>query len=84
MHFVYILKSEKDRNLYIGCTGDLHNRLRLHQSGKVLSTKSRLPVRLIYSEEYIDKYSAYKMEGFYKTAVGKRALKKKIKNWGIV
>ena len=78
MHIVYVLKSEKDNNLYIGCTSNLQNRLNEHLSGNVLSTKSRLPINLIYKEEYQDKYEAYRMERFYKTAKGKKVLKEKI------
>lgn len=51
----------------------------MHEQGKVFSTKNRLPVELIYHETYDDKYEAFKMERFYKTAKGKRILKNKIK-----
>ena len=84
MQIVYVLQSAKDNNLYIGCTSNLKNRLISHLSGRVLSTKSRLPLKLVYKEEYTDKYEAYRMERFYKTAVGKRVLRKNINNWGIV
>ena len=79
MHTVYVLKSLSDGNLYIGCTSDIENRLKLHRSGKVRSTKSRLPVELIYSENFTDKYEAFFTERLYKSAKGKRELLKKIK-----
>ncbi|MCA9346489.1 GIY-YIG nuclease family protein, partial [Candidatus Saccharibacteria bacterium] len=41
MHYVYILTSKKDGNLYIGCTKDLQNRFREHNDGRVKSTKDR-------------------------------------------
>ena len=78
MHTVYVLRSEKDNNLYIGCTSDLEKRITLHQSGKVFATKSRLPIKLIYSESFEDKYDAFFTERFYKTAKGKRELMKKL------
>ena len=77
MHYVYVLKSVRDDDLYIGCTHDLERRVEAHNLGLVRSTKGRRPLRLIYKEEYKDKYSAYKMERFYKTAKGKKALKSK-------
>jgi hypothetical protein len=43
---------------------------------KFFSTKNILPLTLIYSEFYNDKYEAYRIERFYKTAKGKRKLKK--------
>ncbi|MFZ2521883.1 MAG: GIY-YIG nuclease family protein [Minisyncoccia bacterium] len=50
MFYVYILKSEKDNNLYTGYTNDLKRRLIEHNSGKSKSTKSRKPFELIYYE----------------------------------
>lgn len=79
MHFVYVLKSEKDGDLYIGCTSDIAKRLQLHNAGAVRSTKSRRPFALLYTERYADTYEAFRMERFYKTAKGKRALAKKMK-----
>ncbi len=43
-YFVYVLKSEKDGNFYVGYTADLKNRLKCHIEGKVHSTKNRLPL----------------------------------------
>lgn len=83
MHYVYVLKSLKDKKWYIGCTNDIYKRVREHQSGKVRSTKHRLPVELIYKEAYSDVYEAFCNERFYKTAKGKRQLKEKI-HWEIV
>ena len=53
-HFyhVYILKSEKDGNLYIGITPNLIKRLEQHNNGKVKSTKYRRPLLLVYYESY--------------------------------
>ncbi|MBI4088359.1 GIY-YIG nuclease family protein [Candidatus Kaiserbacteria bacterium] len=85
MHFVYVLRSAKDGNLYIGCTVDVSKRLKEHNDGRVRSTKSRKPFDLLYTEEYPDKYEAFRMERFYKTPKGKRQVKEKIeKHWGIV
>ncbi|OHB59250.1 MAG: hypothetical protein A2173_09860 [Planctomycetes bacterium RBG_13_44_8b] len=52
MYYVYILKSRKDYNFYIGSTNDLKRRMREHKSGLVFSTKSRKPLQLIYYEAY--------------------------------
>lgn len=53
MFFVYILKSSKDREWYIGSTNDLERRIEEHNSGKVPSTKSRIPLKIIYYEAYL-------------------------------
>ena len=84
MYSVYVLKSEKDGNLYVGCTSDIGKRIQRHNSGKVSSTKGRRPFILIFKEDYSDKYLAYNNERYYKTAKGKKELKEKIKHCGIV
>ncbi len=84
MHTVYVLKSLKDDDLYIGCTSDLEKRLLEHSRGKVQSTKNRRPFKVIFKEEYSDKYQAFNQEKYYKTAKGKRELKKKIDYCGVV
>ena len=50
MFYVYLLKSKKDKELYIGSTSDLKKRFWEHNTGKVFSTKSRTPFMLIYYE----------------------------------
>ena len=82
MQYVYVLKSEKDQKLYVGCTQDIGERLKEHNAGRVRSTKGRKPFQLLYTEEYPDKYEAFRQERFYKTPTGKSELRKKI--WGIV
>ena len=52
MFSVYILKSKKDGNLYIGSTNNLKRRLLEHNRGLNFSTKFRIPFELIYCEIY--------------------------------
>lgn len=58
MFFVYILKSLKDNNLYIGYTNNLKRRLKEHNSGGVQSTNLRKPLKLIYYEAYLSEKDA--------------------------
>jgi putative endonuclease len=83
MYTVYVLKSLKDNNFYIGCTSNLNERLKAHNNGRVSSTECRTPFKLIFKEEYSDKYQAFNKERYYKTAKGKRELKKKMKQCGV-
>jgi putative endonuclease len=62
MFYVYLLKSLKDSNLYIGSTNDLGKRLKEHNDGKCFSTKSRTPLELIYYEAYKIEAEARKRE----------------------
>jgi putative endonuclease len=52
MYYVYILKSKKDNNCYIGSTNSLSKRIDEHSSGLVFSTKQRFPFELVYYEAY--------------------------------
>jgi putative endonuclease len=58
MFYVYILKSLKDNQTYIGSTSDLKRRMEEHNSGKVISTKPRLPFKLLYYEAYLSEKDA--------------------------
>ena len=62
MFYVYILKSLKDKNLYIGSTNNLERRLKQHNNGEVFSTKSRVPFEIIYYEAYKAESDARKRE----------------------
>lgn len=62
MFYVYLLKSQKDNNLYIGSTNNLKRRFEEHNKGFVHSTKSRLPLDLIYFEAYKSESDAHKRE----------------------
>jgi putative endonuclease len=62
MFYVYVLKSLKDNNLYIGSTNNLDRRLKEHNDSKVFSTKSRIPFEIIYYEAYKSEDDARKRE----------------------
>ena len=52
MNYMYVLKSDKDNELYIGSTTDLKRRLREHNTRKSFSTSWRGPFKLVYYEAY--------------------------------
>ncbi|MBI3385060.1 GIY-YIG nuclease family protein [Candidatus Gottesmanbacteria bacterium] len=80
MYIVYVLRSLKDNKTYLGCTKDLENRLREHNAGEVKSTKKRSPFIVWYKEGFADKYEAFKREQHFKTAWGRRQLRKILNN----
>ena len=62
MNFTYMLECA-DGSLYTGWTNDLEKRLMVHNSGRGSRyTRARLPVRLVYYEEYPTKEEAMKRE----------------------
>ncbi|HEY4510803.1 MAG TPA: GIY-YIG nuclease family protein [Candidatus Paceibacterota bacterium] len=81
---VYILYSEKDGGLYVGCTSDMKTRYARHTSGGVPATRPRRPVHLIHYEEFSDKTSAFNRERFLKSLWGareKNTIKKRYLVW---
>jgi len=79
--YVYVLRSERDSKLYIGCTDDLQRRLREHNEGKSFATKTRVPLILIYYEAYPTRKDAEKREKFFKTGWGRRYLQRVLKHY---
>ena len=62
MNYVYILRCNDD-SLYTGWTNDLDKRIKEHSNGKGAKyTKARLPVELVYFEEYENKIEAMRRE----------------------
>lgn len=80
-HYVYVLQSTKDKNLYTGYALDLEKRLGKHNSGSVNSTKRRRPFKLVYYEASLNKTDALHREIYLKTAWGKRYLRNRLKNY---
>ena len=81
MCYVYILKC-RDDSLYTGYTVDLEKRLLTHNKGKASKyTRGRLPVVLVYFEEFSNQSDALKRE--YAIKQMKRAKKLKMIN-GVV
>jgi len=74
MYYVYILQSAIKKNIYVGYTNDLKARFKLHNSGKVKSTKAYCPWTLIYYEAYRGKLDATKREKQLKMHAAKNEL----------
>lgn len=62
MNYTYILRC-KDNTLYTGWTNNLEKRIEAHNAGKGAKyTKARLPVELVYYEEFETKEAAMQRE----------------------
>ncbi len=62
MNYTYILRCG-DGSLYTGWTNDLEKRIRTHNEGRGGKyTRSRLPVELVYHEEFETKEEAMRRE----------------------
>jgi len=79
--FVYVLESQKDGRFYTGYTQDVKRRFDEHTNGKVISTKSRLPLKLVYYEACRDKGDALHREQYLKSYHGKMFLWNRLKSY---
>ncbi|HEY4509329.1 MAG TPA: GIY-YIG nuclease family protein [Candidatus Paceibacterota bacterium] len=66
MFYVYVLNSDKYKELYVGSTNDLKRRIIEHNRGKVESTKLYRPYKLIYYEAYSMESDARRREKMLK------------------
>jgi len=80
-YYTYILKSEKDNKFYTGYTKNLKLRFKLHEEGKVDSTKERRPLKLVYYEACLNQQDATRREKYLKTYLGKMFLKNRLKSY---
>jgi len=81
MFCVYILESNKDKDLYIGFTTNLKRRLTEHNTGKNKSTKPYIPWKCIYCEYSVNEEDARRREKYFKTSQGRRFLRRRIKEY---
>ena len=62
MNYTYILECS-DGSFYTGWTNNLEKRINCHNKGKGAKyTRGRLPLKLVYFEEFIEKRDAQKRE----------------------
>jgi putative endonuclease len=81
VHYVYVLRSAKDGNLYTGYTTNLRKRVADHNAGNASSTHDRRPLHLIYYEAYVLAKDAKARELFLKSGSGKRFIRKQLSHY---
>jgi putative endonuclease len=72
MYYTYILYSKIRDRYYVGYTSDLVSRLEKHNSGNSRSTKSGIPWKIVYYEEYKSKLDAMARERTIKNKKSKK------------
>ena len=73
--FVYVLRSQRDGELYIGLTQDVARRLQQHNVGHERTTRARRPFVLVLSERFETREAARAREKYYKSGFGREILK---------
>ncbi|OGL85981.1 hypothetical protein A3I40_00390 [Candidatus Uhrbacteria bacterium RIFCSPLOWO2_02_FULL_48_12] len=76
MKFMTYVLVDKNGKLYKGATGNLERRMRDHIRGKTKTTRAMHGLTVVYKEEYESFGLARAREVYFKTAAGRRFLKK--------
>ena len=63
-YYVYVLRSFKDKQFYVGFTKNLPTRVEAHNHGLVPSTRNRLPLQLVYWEGCLNQTDATHREKY--------------------
>ena len=74
MFYVYSLNCSNGS--YVGCTDNLKERLERHKKGNVPATVKRLPLNLEFYIALKDRYKAFELEKYLKSASGRAFIKK--------
>ena len=75
MYYVYILLNDAKTRTYTGVTDDVNKRLADHNDGRVKSSQSYRPYKVIHTESFETLSEARQKEKFYKSTTGRRRLK---------
>ena len=73
-----MLKSLEHEYFYKGHCQDLQKRISQHNLGMTESIKPYIPFKLVYFEEFETEKDAINREKYFKSAAGRRFLKKKL------
>ncbi|MHB1279051.1 MAG: GIY-YIG nuclease family protein [Bacteroidia bacterium] len=77
-YYVYILRMRNGK-FYVGYTVNINERLKRHEKGQCIYTRSKLPIKLVWYGVFSDRYKAYKFEKYLKSGSGRAfALKRLI------
>lgn len=64
-----------DDHTYIGGTNDLKDRILRHKKGYIVSTKKRLPIKLVAYFAFVNEHTAFMFEQYLKSGSGRAFIK---------
>ncbi len=80
MYYFYILRSLKNRKLYLGQTTNLKERVKSHNNGENTATKPNIPYELIFYSAFKNEEDAIECEKYFKTTAGWKRIHKMLEN----
>ncbi|HOZ03608.1 MAG TPA: GIY-YIG nuclease family protein [Candidatus Woesebacteria bacterium] len=79
MYEVYVLKSDCVDWFYVGMSSNTDKRLSQHNSGRVKSTKSKKPLKIIFTKKFGTRIQARDFEKYLKVRSNKEKLLRTLK-----
>lgn len=76
MWHVYVLRSKKNGNLYVGISENVFDRVRQHNAGMTISTKPHRPYELVHHEAVGTRQEARTRELQLKSGTGREQIKR--------
>ncbi|HEY9165067.1 MAG TPA: GIY-YIG nuclease family protein [Candidatus Kryptonia bacterium] len=80
MFYTYIILSLKTGRYYVGSASNLERRVDQHNRGKTTSTRTGIPWKLAYSEEFDSRKKAVERERYIKSQKSKIFIEHLISN----
>ncbi len=80
-YYVYILHNSLKNFIHAGYSTDLKTRVKSHNNGEVVSTKTYAPLELIHYEAYRNMADAKRREKYFKTTKGRVTLRQMLKEY---
>lgn len=81
MYYTYVLESLKNKELYIGQSANLKQRVKDHNAGRSKHTKKNKPYKLIFYISFVNESDSKRFEKYLKSGYGRRFLKNSIKDY---
>ena len=78
--YVYVIQSIGGYRQYIGMSSDPESRLKQHNAGQSKYTSVYRPWKIVYTELAGNIKDARRLEKYYKSAAGRRKIKKILEN----
>jgi len=82
MWYVYAIYSKSFNRIYVGMSEEPERRLKEHNKRKVKSTRPYVIWKIVMKKEAGTSKEARRLEKYYKSAAGKRRIKKIIESLG--
>lgn len=74
-YYIYFLVNSKSKH-YIGCTNNLKDRIKRHNSKQIDATKNGTPWKLKSCFIFDDQHKAFEFEQYLKTGAGRGFMKR--------